>query len=85
MDGIGRTIRFYRMGTNTHLIMDRINKDCMSPIDKIKNRIDGLQSLMAMSLRLGEPAYTRSLRKDIEGLERELKILKVKGSPTIKD
>jgi len=54
----------------------------MSPIDKIKNRIDGLQSLLTMSLRLGEPAYTRSLRKDIEGLERELKILKVKGSPT---
>lgn len=70
------------MGSNTHLIMDRINKDCMSPIDKIKNRIDGLQSLLTMSLRLGEPAYTRSLRKDIEGLEREYKILKVKGSPT---
>ena len=70
------------MGPNTHLIMDRINKDCMSPIDKIKNRIDGLQSLLTMSLRLGEPAYTRSLRKDIEGLERELKILKVKGLPT---
>ncbi len=68
------------MGINTHLIMDRINKDCMSPIDKIKNRIDGLQSLLTMSLRLGEPAYTRSLRKDIEGLEREYKILKVKGS-----
>ena len=70
------------MGSNTHLIMDRINKDCMSSIEKTKKRIAGLQSLMAMSLRLGEPAYTRSLRKDIEGLERELKILKVKGSPT---
>ena len=52
----------------------------MSPIDKIKNRIAGLQSLLTMSLRLGEPAYTRSLRKDIEGLEREYKILKVKES-----
>ncbi len=68
------------MGANTHLIMDRINKDRMSPIDKIKNRIEGLQSLLTMSVRMGEPAYTRSLRKDIEGLERELKILKVKES-----
>jgi len=54
----------------------------MSEIERTKKRIDGLQSLMAMSVRMGEPAYTRSLRKDIEGLERELKILKVKGSPT---
>ena len=68
------------MGTNTHLIMDRINKDCMSEIERTKKRIAGLQSLMAMSVRMGEPAYTRSLRKDIEGLERELKILKVKES-----
>ncbi len=60
--------------------MDRINKDCMSEIERTKKRIGGLQSLLTMSLRLGEPAYTRSLRKDIEGLEREYKILKVKGS-----
>ncbi len=70
------------MGINTHLIMDRINKDCMSEIERTKKRIEGLQSLLTMSVRMGEPAYTRSLRKDIEGLERELKILKVKGSPT---
>ena len=70
------------MGTNTHPIMDRINKDCMSEIERTEKRIEGLQSLLTMSVRMGEPAYTRSLRKDIEGLERELKILKVKGSPT---
>ncbi len=60
--------------------MDRINKERMSEIERTKKRIEGLQSLLTMSLRLGEPAYTRSLRKDIEGLEREYKILKVKGS-----
>jgi hypothetical protein len=70
------------MGTNTHLIMDRINKERMSEIERTKKRIEALQSLLTMSVRMGEPAYTRSLRKDIEGLERELKILKVKGSPT---
>jgi hypothetical protein len=54
----------------------------MSEIERTEKRIGGLQSLLTMSVRMGEPAYTRSLRKDIEGLERELKILKVKGSPT---
>ena len=65
------------MGPNTHLIMDRINKTSMSSIDKIRNRIGGLQALLQMSIRIGEPQYTRNIRKDIEGCERELKILRV--------
>jgi hypothetical protein len=49
----------------------------MSGIDKVRNRIEGLQALLTMSIRIGEPQYTRNIRKDIEGCERELKILKV--------
>jgi len=49
----------------------------MNPIDKVRNRIEGLQALLTMSIRIGEPQYTRNIRKDIEGCERELKILKV--------
>ena len=49
----------------------------MNSIDKIRNRIGGLQALLTMSIRIGEPQYTRNIRKDIEGCERELKILRV--------
>jgi len=49
----------------------------MNSIDKIRNRIEGLQALLTMSIRIGEPQYTRNIRKDIEGCERELKILRV--------
>ena len=49
----------------------------MNSIDKIRNRIGGLQALLQMSIRIGEPQYTRNIRKDIEGCERELKILRV--------
>jgi hypothetical protein len=49
----------------------------MSNIDKIRNRIEGLQSLLQMSIRIGEPQYTRSIRNTITEYERELKILNV--------
>jgi hypothetical protein len=49
----------------------------MNSIDKIRNRIEGLQALLTMSIRIGEPQYTRNIRKDIEGYERELQILRV--------
>ena len=49
----------------------------MNSIDKIRNRIEGLQALLTMSIRIREPQYTRNIRKDIEGCERELKILRV--------
>ena len=49
----------------------------MSNIDKVKNRIQGLQSLLQMSIRIGEPQYTRSIRNTITECERELKILNV--------
>lgn len=49
----------------------------MSGIEKVTKRIEGLKALLTMSIRIGEPQYTRSIRKDIEGCERELKILRV--------
>jgi len=57
--------------------VDSINARSMNGIDKVKRRIEGLQALLTMSIRIGEPQYTRSIRKDIEGCERELQILKV--------
>ena len=49
----------------------------MNPIDKVRNRIEGLQALLTMSIRIGEPQYTRSIRNTITECERELKILNV--------
>jgi hypothetical protein len=49
----------------------------MSNIDKIRRRIEGLQALLQMSIRIGEPQYTRSIRNTITECERELKILNV--------
>jgi hypothetical protein len=49
----------------------------MNPIDKIRNRIEGLQALLTMSIRIGEPQYTRSIRNTITECERELRILNV--------
>lgn len=49
----------------------------MNGIDKIKLRIEGLQALLTMSIRIGEAQYTRSIRNTITECERELQILKV--------
>lgn len=49
----------------------------MNSIDKVTKRIEGLNALLQMSIRIGETEYTRSIRGDIEGCERELKILRV--------
>ncbi len=49
----------------------------MNSIDKIKGRIKGLESLLQMSIRIGEPQYSRSIRNTITECERELKIQKV--------
>ncbi len=51
----------------------------MSPIDKIRDRIEGLQALLRMSIRLGETELTRYIRKNIEGYETELRILRVRN------
>ena len=52
----------------------------MKPIERIRNEIEGLEGLLIGALRIQNPKYQRELRKDIEGLQRELKIQKVKES-----
>lgn len=72
--------REYRAHTNhyaNHYPVDTFNAYDMRDIDKIKTRIEGLQALLQMSIRLNEPQYTRSIRKDIEVCERELRIQRV--------
>jgi hypothetical protein len=50
----------------------------MSIKDRIQNQIEGLDGLLTMALRIGNPKYIREIRKDIEGLQRELRIQKVR-------
>ena len=52
----------------------------MKPIERIRNEIEGLEGLLIGALRIQNPKYIRELRKDIEGLQRELRIQKVKES-----
>ena len=46
--------------------------------DRIQNQIEGLEGLLIEALRIGNPKYIREIRKDIEGLQKELRIQKVK-------
>ena len=50
----------------------------MKPIQRIQTDIEGLEGLLTMALRNGNPKYIREIRKDIEGLQKELKIQRVK-------
>ena len=50
----------------------------MKPIQKIQTDIEGLEGLLTMALRIQNPKYIREIRKDIEGLQKELRIQKVK-------
>ncbi len=50
----------------------------MNPIQRIQTEIEGLESLLTVAIRINQPKYVRELRKDIEGLGRELRIQKVK-------
>jgi hypothetical protein len=52
----------------------------MKPTERIQTDIEGLEGLLIGALRIGNPKYIRELRKDIEGLQRELRIQKVKES-----
>ena len=46
--------------------------------ERIQNQIEGLEGLLIEALRIGNPKYIREIRKDIEGLQKELRIQKVK-------
>ena len=57
----------------------------MKSSERIRNRIEGLQSLLTLAIRIGEPEYIRSIRGDIERLEREYRIEKVIEQKSIKE
>ena len=63
----------------------------MSRIDSIEKRLEGLEELLTLSIRLGEFHISRMIRENIEGAERELKIERIRNqtkrneSNTIKD
>jgi hypothetical protein len=50
----------------------------MKPIQRIQTDIEGLEGLLIQALRIQNPKYIREIRKDIEGLQKELKIQRVK-------
>lgn len=50
----------------------------MSIKDRIQTEIQGLEGLLIGALRIQNPKYIREIRKDIEGLQKELRIQKVK-------
>jgi hypothetical protein len=50
----------------------------MNPKDRIQKDIEGLEGLLTGAIRIQNPKYMRMIRKDIEGLQRELRIQKVK-------
>jgi hypothetical protein len=50
----------------------------MNGIQKIQTEIEGLEGLLTMAGRIGNPKYQRMIRADIEGLQRELRIQKVR-------
>jgi hypothetical protein len=50
----------------------------MNPIQRIQTEIEGLEGLLTMAGRIQNPKYQRMIRADIEGLQRELRIQKVR-------
>jgi hypothetical protein len=46
--------------------------------ERIQTEIEGLEGLLIQALRIQNPKYIREIRKDIEGLQRELRKVKVR-------
>jgi hypothetical protein len=57
----------------------------MKRTERIQNQIEGLEGLLTIAIRVNEPKYVRELRKDIEGLQRELRIQRVIEQKDIKE
>jgi hypothetical protein len=57
----------------------------MKRTDRIQTEIEGLESLLTVAIRINQPKYIRQLRKDIEGLGRELRIQRVIAQKDIKE
>ena len=52
----------------------------MSKSDTIERRIEGLEELLTLSIRVGEFHISRVIRENIETAERELKIERIRGN-----
>ena len=50
----------------------------MNPKERIQKDIEGLEGLLTIAIRVNQPKYQRMIRRDIEGLQRELKIQRVR-------
>jgi hypothetical protein len=50
----------------------------MSRIESIEKRLDGLEQLLTLSIRVGEFHISRMIRENIEVAERELKIERIR-------
>ena len=50
----------------------------MNPKERIQTDIEGLEGLLTIAIRVNQPKYQRMIRRDIEGLQRELKIQRVR-------
>jgi len=48
--------------------------------ERIQKDIEGLEGLLTGAIRVNQPKYMRMIRADIEGLQKELKIQRVKES-----
>ena len=57
----------------------------MSRIDTIEKRIEGLEELLTLAIRVGESDISRRIRENIEVAERELKIERIRGKKNIND
>jgi hypothetical protein len=54
----------------------------MKGSERIQRNIEGLEGLLQIALRINNPKYQREIRKDIEGLRKELRIQKVRDNET---
>ena len=57
----------------------------MSKRDTIEKRIEGLEELLTLSIRVGEFHISRAIRENIETAERELKIERIRNQKKTND
>jgi hypothetical protein len=46
--------------------------------ERIQTDIEGLEGLLTIAIRVNQPKYMRMIRADIEGLQKELRKVKVR-------
>ena len=57
----------------------------MSKTDTIEKRLEGLEELLTLAIRVGEFHISRLIRENIEGAERELKIERIRNQKKTND